>query len=88
MTEVVYIRGPKSNAQFDGFAKGWYWLDDGHPTGPYPNKQIAEDKEFLYRNHYECSCGETWADEWYCGCDDECPECGLDISPHQSDNLF
>jgi hypothetical protein len=28
-------------------------------------------------NQYECEeCGCSWEDEWSCGCDDDCPECG------------
>ncbi len=40
-------------------------------------------------NHYECAeCNETWADEWSCMCDDECPECGArNMSPIKSDDL-
>ncbi len=30
-----------------------------------------------FRNQYECDeCGCYWEDEWSCGCDDDCPECG------------
>ncbi len=42
-------------------------------------------REPLYLNHYECECGCTWDDVWSCGCDDECPGCGSDISPVESD---
>ncbi len=39
-------------------------------------------------NHYNCSrCGTSWSDEWSATCDDECPECGADISPTESDDL-
>ena len=37
-----------------------------------------------FRNTYECSCGETWTDEWSCACDDECPSCGAVVSPSKS----
>jgi hypothetical protein len=37
------------------------------------------------RNTYRCdTCGEQWKDDWSCGCDDECPRCGIDISPVNS----
>lgn len=39
----------------------------------------------LYHNHYECDCGASWDDDWCCGCDDECPQCGADISPEESE---
>jgi hypothetical protein len=42
-----------------------------------------------FRNHYECAgCGSTWADEWSCMCDDDCPHCGdRHMSPGESDDL-
>lgn len=42
-----------------------------------------------FRNHYECDeCGETWADEWSCTCDDDCPNCGArHVSPVDSQDL-
>ena len=42
-----------------------------------------------YRNHYHCGdCGTDWEDEWSCGCDDECPNCGSgDWSPVESEDL-
>lgn len=41
-----------------------------------------------FENHYEHEgCGETWVDKHSCGCDDECPTCGVSISPHDSVQL-
>lgn len=41
-----------------------------------------------FHNHYRHSkCRTSWSDEWSCACDDECPKCGRDISPHESDDL-
>lgn len=40
-----------------------------------------------WRNHYECPCGEAWTDRWCCQCDDECPSCGADCSPSESEDL-
>lgn len=41
-----------------------------------------------YLNHYHCArCEASWQDEWSCACDDECPVCGHDISPDDSDDL-
>jgi DNA-directed RNA polymerase subunit M/transcription elongation factor TFIIS len=39
-------------------------------------------------NFYRCpDCGEEWQDEWSCGCDDDCPECGArHISPYKSED--
>ncbi|BAO58511.1 hypothetical protein [Pseudomonas phage KPP25] len=36
-------------------------------------------------NHYSCSCGCEWSDEWSCQCDDKCPECGTACSPTKSE---
>ena len=39
-----------------------------------------------YRNSYHCdACDVSWADEWSCACDDECPECDASISPEESE---
>lgn len=41
-----------------------------------------------YLNKYECEdCDVAWDDEWSCGCDDQCPNCGHDFSPYDSNNL-
>jgi hypothetical protein len=37
-------------------------------------------------NVYECDCGNSWEDTWDCGCDDECGECGADVSPSSSED--
>ncbi|MEJ6002551.1 hypothetical protein [Paucibacter soli] len=37
-------------------------------------------------NHYEHEeCGSIWSDPHSCACDDECPECGVSVSPDFSD---
>lgn len=42
-----------------------------------------------YLNRYTCdACEESWEDQWSCGCDDECPKCGRDISPDDSEDLL
>ncbi len=40
-------------------------------------------------SRYVCfECEYEWADEWSCGCDDECPACeARDISPIDSEDL-
>ncbi|MGL4810991.1 MAG: hypothetical protein ACRCXM_04360 [Beijerinckiaceae bacterium] len=42
----------------------------------------------VWENHYSCrSCTSEqvdWTDAWSCQCDDECPECGDDLSPDES----
>ena len=41
-----------------------------------------------YLNHYRCDeCDVSWDDEWDCCCDDECPNCGRDFSPYESEDL-
>lgn len=37
-------------------------------------------------NQYDCDrCGASWEDDWCCACDDECPQCGADVSPSDSE---
>lgn len=41
-----------------------------------------------FLNHYQCDrCAAAWEDDWSCMCDDDCPECGLTMSPEDSDDL-
>jgi hypothetical protein len=41
-----------------------------------------------FLNLYRCvPCGIDWADEWSAMCDDDCPRCGGDMSPHRSEDL-
>lgn len=40
-----------------------------------------------YLNNYDCPCGAQWDDIWSCGCDDECPQCGADVSPSESEEI-
>ncbi len=44
-----------------------------------------EPKKF--RNYYRCTCGTEWSDEWSCMCNDRCPNCNLEIEPHESEEL-
>jgi hypothetical protein len=49
---------------------------------------VSEEDQAWYRNQYECPrCGTEWEDQWSCGCDDECPDCGLDCSPVTSEEI-
>lgn len=41
-----------------------------------------------YLNYYRCDdCDVEWTDQWSCACDDECPSCGSDYSPYDTDDL-
>jgi hypothetical protein len=40
-----------------------------------------------FRNHYRCSCGTEWTDEWSCTCNDRCPNCNTEIEPYLSDEI-
>lgn len=46
----------------------------------------TEGNPCVWQNEYSCqSCTSEqidWADEWSCGCDDECPKCGKSHSPN------
>jgi hypothetical protein len=47
--------------------------------------QLDGENEDRYTNFYRCDCGEEWQSNWSCGCNDECPACGLkDIEPYES----
>ncbi len=58
-------------------------------------KKDSDGEDCIYLNHYRCdTCidpetGELieWSDEWSCMCDDECPICGRDFSPYDSEDL-
>lgn len=40
----------------------------------------------VWANHYTCDdCESEWTDHWSCQCDDECGDCGHDLSPAVSD---
>lgn len=42
----------------------------------------SEDQPCVWSNQYHCeSDGNSWSDDWSCGCDDECSECGKDVPP-------
>lgn len=41
-----------------------------------------------YENSYFCGdCNKSWFDEWSCGCDDQCPNCGIDYEPENMKDL-
>jgi hypothetical protein len=53
-----------------------------HQYASEPNCQPA------FLNSYHCDdCDVSWTDEWSCGCDDECPECGAAIAPEESEKI-
>ena len=49
-----------------------------------------------YLNHYRCDHTDSlekgqpvaeWSDEWSCMCNDRCPVCNHETSPHYSEDL-
>jgi len=40
-----------------------------------------------FLNRYCCDCGNEWADQWSCACDDRCPVCNTSTSPSSSRDL-
>lgn len=51
------------------------------------NREAFEaDGQWLI-NTYECTCGTSWADEWSCACDDDCPACGTTMTPVDSEDV-
>lgn len=52
----------------------------------YIQKDKPEDPVY-FTNYYRCSnCGNEWEDDWSCACDDECSNCGTDMTPYFSDD--
>lgn len=49
-------------------------------------RDLAE-KAPIYRNHYRCTCGTQWSDEWDCMCNDHCPACDKEIEPYNYEDL-
>jgi len=46
----------------------------------------SDGEPCIYVNYYACAeCGTEWDDRWSCACDDECPSCGTDMTPYDSD---
>lgn len=61
-------------------------LNRAHLAGLMPTDfagmmQDTSGNPCVWHNDYLCTCGEGWEDWWSCGCDDDCPACGLSISP-------
>ncbi len=58
---------------------------DGIKTAIVIDHDLDDEVRNYYR-HEECSNGLAiqWDSEWSCECDDECPNCGKDISPYKS----
>lgn len=54
-------------------------------AGTYPKGLEAPSP--LFRNVYECACGNIWEDVWDSACDDDCGACGADVSPAQSEDV-
>lgn len=76
------------------------YTEDNHPTKTVYNhggkeyllidhlNESEDDAEIKYENHYKCeNCNIEWEDRWDSMCDDECPECGIAISPYNSIEL-
>lgn len=62
-------------------------MADVQPKRPSCKHQYHDEPNCVpaVRNSYHCDkCDVSWDDDWSCGCDDECPNCGADISPDDS----
>lgn len=69
--------------EMDGW-QGWKESEEGYVVPAIADDE--EEKTFL--NKYRCDdCGVSWEDEWSCGCDDECPECGKYFTPYESEEI-
>tara|TARA_R110001583_G_scaffold131365_1_gene283097 strand:+ start:251 stop:472 length:222 start_codon:yes stop_codon:yes gene_type:complete len=50
-----------------------------------PYNSIKHEARFI--NYYECDkCGCEWEDEYDCQPDDDCPNCGTNMSPVRSED--
>lgn len=69
--------------------KCMHHLPDHNATGKdhYPAPEPETTGETMYRNRYECPCGNVWWDSWSCIVDDDCPTCGTTCSPSDSTDL-
>lgn len=47
---------------------------------------MADENPDRFTNHYHCTrCDTQWSDNWSCMCDDDCPKCGLTMTPIDSE---
>jgi hypothetical protein len=80
----------------DGYtlrALGEYVVTVTDFTAPEPGTDFIvessaefEDGKSRFRNFYR-HCEVSWDDEWSCTCNDECPECGVEVEPFESESL-
>ena len=56
------------------------------PVQKLLSESEMKDAKQWFRNHYR-HCGQEWEDEWDCMCNDECPVCGAEIEPFESEEL-
>lgn len=78
-----------NHAQVQNFAAFAASLDDNYFDSPPPDGDEDEDEtQNWFVNHYYCDeCDEEWDDEWYCMCNDRCPNCNAEIEPHASEEV-
>lgn len=50
------------------------------------NMLLEPEEPHVVRNFYR-HCGVEWDDTWSCGCNDDCPVCGKEIEPYDSEDL-
>lgn len=81
---VINNRKHKSRISQDTLAD----LEEGMDISISKLCGLVEDLDICWRNYYKCpSCKTKWNDEWDSQCDDECPDCGVAISPYKSVDL-
>lgn len=73
------------SSDLGAYVMAWRWvLDREIWDGPVD----SDGEPCRLINHYHCDdCGEEWEDQWSCACNDECPTCGHEIEPHESQEL-
>ena len=43
----------------------------------------SDGRPAIVVKEHACACGHAWTDHWSCGCDDECPECGVAVGAEE-----
>ena len=58
---------------------------DIEPGGSFVTPTAIQNR---FRNYYVCpNDGAAWTCEWSCTCNDRCPRCGVEIEPHDREDI-
>jgi hypothetical protein len=77
----------------EGAPRGEYYMFSEKAPGGFftltrDEFEVVDNFEFKYKNYYKCDkCGQEWEDMWDSTCDDECPNCGTEMTPYESEDI-